>query len=749
MPWLPSPERLARFSVRRPGLVLGAWGIVIVAMLIAASRIGAVLTSGFDIYVATESKTANTLLEERLYGTLPPQETIVIQSPSLTVDSPDYEAFVREVTAAVRALSGDVVSVTNVYEAGAPGLRSADGRTTLLPVTLTGKVQDAEKHIKPLLATLRTFDGREGFVVVTGGEGSANHAFTEQSQHDLERAEMFGIPIALIILVVVFGALVAAGIPIIIALISILVALGLSALIGQAFELSTFVVNFVMTMGLAVGIDYTLLIIQRFREERANGLSVDDAIVRAGGTASRAVLFSGGAVIVALFGMVIVPQSIFRSLGVGAILVVSATVLAALTLLPAVLHLLGDRVNAVRVRVPFRRKAAVPAGPQGMFWDRSARAVMARPVLSIAVSVGLLVAMAAPYFTIQLGWAGVSTLPQSSEARRAFEILNTEFSAGVLAPAKIVVSADDVTTPGVRAAINGLVARLAQDPSFGPATLETNQAGTLTLISAPMAGDPQGEAAHAAVRHLRESYIPAAFAGSGAEARVTGGTAEGMDNTQLIEDWTIPVFAFVLGLSFVILLVVFRSIIVPVKSIIMNLLSVGASYGLMVLVFQHGIGNEIFGFSQVERIESWVPLFMFAVLFGLSMDYHVFLLTRVRERFNHTHDNTESVAYGVRSTAGIITGAAAIMIAVFGGFASGDMVMFQQMGFGLAVSVFLDASIVRLVLVPATMKLLGERNWYLPSWLAWLPHVDVEGSSVRTPVAVPAGAVGAPAGGSQ
>jgi RND superfamily putative drug exporter len=749
MPWLPSPERLARFSVRRPGLVLGAWGIAIVAMLFAVSRIGDVLTSGFEIYVNNESKTANTLLEQRLYGTLPANETIVIQSPSLTIDSPAYEAFVREVTTAVRSLSTDVASVTNYYEAGAEGLRSADGRTTLLPVTLTGEVQDAEKHIKPLLATLRTFDGRDGFTVVTGGEGSANHAFTEQSQHDLERAELFGIPLALVILVVVFGALVAAGIPLIVALLSILVALGMSALVGQAFELSTFVINFVTTMGLAVGIDYTLLIIQRFREERANGLSVDDAIVRAGGTASRAVLFSGGAVIVALFGMVIVPQSIFRSLGVGAILVVTTTVIAALTLLPAVLRLLGDRVNAVRIRIPSRRRPVVPAGPKGMSWDRSARAVMAHPVLSVVLSVGLLVGMTIPYFTIQLGWAGVSTLPQSSEARRAFEILNTEFSAGVLAPAKVVVTAADVTTPDVRQAVDRLVARMDQDPSFGRATVETNEAGTLTLITAPMAGDPQGDEARAAVRHLRTDYIPSAFSGMRAEARVTGGTAEGMDNTQLIEDWTVPVFAFVLGLSFVILLVVFRSIVVPIKAIIMNLLSVGASYGLMVLVFQHGIGNEIFGFSQVETIESWVPLFMFAVLFGLSMDYHVFLLTRIRERFDHTHDNTESVAYGVRSTAGIITGAAAIMIAVFGGFASGDMVMFQQMGFGLAVSVFLDASIVRLVLVPASMKLLGDRNWYLPPWLAWLPHVDVEGSSVRTPVAVPAGAVGVPAGGGQ
>ncbi len=727
----PSPERLARFSTRRPWTVVGLWGVALVLALVGASRIGSVLTTSAEQYESNESIRGNDLLEERLFGTLPVQETIVVQSDRLTADDAAYRQVVEAVTGAVRGLKEDVANVTNTYEAGAPSLVSEDGRTTIIPVTLVGELKDAEDHAKPLISAIEPFDGKDGFTVVTGGDASTSFAFTEASKQDLEKAEIFGIPAALLILLVVFGALVAAGIPIVLGVVSIIVALGISAVLGQAFELSTFLVNFVTTMGLAVGIDYSLIITQRFREERRNGLSRDDAIVRAGATASRAVLFSGIAVIVALCGMIIVPQSIFRSLGVGAVLVVAAAVVAALTLLPAVLRLLGDRVNGVSIRLPrFGRKSV----SERSFWDRTTAIVMRHPVISVAVSVILLVGAALPYATITLGWAGVSSLPEESEARRAFEILNTEFSAGVLAPTRIVVDAPDVTTPEIEATIDRLVKRLGEDGTFGVPSVQVNDAKNLALITVPLTGEPQGDAARDAVLRLRDDYVPGVRpAESGARIFVTGVTAEGIDGTDLIERYTIPVFAFVLGLSFIILLVVFRSIVVPIKAMIMNLLSVGAAYGLMVLIFQHGVGNELFGFSKVEGIETWVPLFMFATLFGLSMDYHVFLLTRIRERFEHTGNNAESVAYGVRSTAGMITGAAAIMVAVFGGFASGQMVAFQQMGFGLAVAVFIDATIVRSVLVPASMELLGDRNWYLPAWLNWLPKVDVEGSSVPAP----------------
>jgi RND superfamily putative drug exporter len=719
---LPSPEQLARFSTRRPWLVVGLWVAVLVAALAAATRVGDVLTTGAENYVSTGSRQANDILEERFFGRERATEVVVVQSPSRTTDDPAYRAFVEDLTARIRGLGADVESVTNIYESGAAGLVSSDGRTTLLPLVLLGEKVDAEDHVEPLIALLETVDGRDGFTVVTGGDGSSSLAFTEQSQEDLRTAEVFGVPIALVILVLVFGALLAAGLPLVLGIVSILIAVGLTAVIGQAFELSTFVINFVTTMGLAVGIDYSLIVVQRFREERGRGLPRDEAIVAAGGTASRAVLFSGMAVIVALFGMVIVPNSIFRSLGVGAILVVAVAIMAALTLLPAILRLLGDRVNSVRVRIPGLGRRS----ERRSFWDVTTAFVVRHPVPSLVASVALLVAAATPYATIKLGWAGVSSLPEDTQAHRAFAILDEEFSAGVLSPASVVVdgSPDD---PDVAAGIELLIARLGQDREFGPATVEANAGRDAVRISVPLAGDPQGNAARDAVFRLRGEYIPEAFGRLADRVFVTGATAEGADNTGIIRDYTIPVFAFVLGLSFVILLLVFRSIVVPIKAMIMNLLSVGAAYGLMVLVFQHGVGNELFGFSQVERIESWVPLFMFATLFGLSMDYHVFLLSRIRERFIQTGDNSESVAYGVRTTAGLITGAAAIMVAVFAGFAAGKMVMFEQMGFGMAVAVFLDATIVRSILVPASMQLLGERNWYLPSWLGWLPRIDVEG----------------------
>jgi RND superfamily putative drug exporter len=728
---LPSPERLARFSIRRPWTVVAIWAAVLAVSAALSMRVGDVLTASAENYVATESRTADELLKQRFYdGVLPARETVVVQSASRTVDDPAYREFVTGLTESLRGLSGNVAAVTNTYEAPDAGLVSQDRRTTLLPVSLAGKPEDADKTVEPVVKVIEQFDGKDGFTVATGGDGSISMAFTEVAKSDLETAEIFGIPTALVILVFVFGALVAAGIPLLLGIAAIIVAVGLSYAVGQQFELSTFVVNFITTMGLAVGIDYTLLIVQRVREERRRGLSRDEAIVRAGATASRAVLFSGIAVIVALCGMIIVPESIFRSMGIGAMLVVAAAVAAALTLLPAVLRLLGDRVNAIPIRIPFIGRRT---GSTASFWDRTTGMVMRHPVISVVASVTLLVSAAVPYATITLGWAGVSALPPGTQPGRAFSILSQTFPAGVISPTRIVIDAEDVDGGAIRAAADRLIATLGQDQDFGPAAFAANGTGDLAQITVPIEGDPQGDAAQDAVRRLRGTYIPAAFDGVAGRVLVTGNTAMGMDNTGVISDYTVPVFAFVLGFSFIILLVVFRSIVVPIKAIIMNLLSVGAAYGLMVLVFQHGVGASLFGFGQIERIETWVPLFMFAVLFGLSMDYHVFLLTRIRERYEHTGDNAESVAYGVRSTAGLITGAAAIMVAVFSGFAAGEMVSFQQMGFGLAVAVLLDATIVRTVLVPASMELLGARNWYLPSWLNWLPKVSIEGSVEALP----------------
>jgi RND superfamily putative drug exporter len=352
---------------------------------------------------------------------------------------------------------------------------------------------------------------------------------------------------------------------------------------------------------------------------------------------------------------------------------------------------------------------------------------MAHPVISTVASITILLVAAVPLVTIELGMAGVGSLPENTETRRAFDILESDFAAGVIAPTKVVIDGD-ATDPEVQNGIDALVQLMASDGSFGPSEVQQNDNGNLVVVSAPVLDAPDSSAAHDAIDRVREQYVPTAFDGTGVPVYVTGQTAGSQDLINVMTEFMPIVFAFVLGISFILLLVLFRSIVVPVKAIVMNLLSVGAAYGLLVLVFQHGVGAGMFGFQRAETIEAWLPLFLFAVLFGLSMDYHVFLLSRIKERFDETGDNTLAVAHGMRSTSGLITGAALIMVTVFSGFAMGQLGPMQQMGFGMAVAVILDATIIRCVLVPASMQLLGSRNWYLPNWMAWLPEISLEGA---------------------
>ena len=546
----------------------------------------------------------------------------------------------------------------------------------------------------------------------------------ETAEKDLQTGEGIGIAVAMVVLALVFGAIAAALLPIVLAIVAIIVALGATAVVGQAFDLSFFVTNMITMMGLAVGIDYSLFIVSRFREERAKGLEKVDAIATAGATAGRTVLFSGMTVALALTGLLIVPVSVFQSLGAGAILVVIAAVLASMTLLPAILGLMGDKVNAIRIPFIQRRKVGQPTEASGGFWYWTARAVMRRPVVSLVVAAGLLLAAASSYLDINLGTAGVSALPDGLRSKEGFIVLQQEFGFGQDAPAEIVIDGQ-TDSESVQAAIKRLEAAVASDPAFVTLELEVYPEADLSVLYARLAGDPTSKEAMDAVERLRAEYLPEAFDGVPARALVTGETAGMVDFIQITDTYTPIVFALVLGLSFVLLTVAVRSIVVPVTSIIMNLLSVGAAYGMVVLVFQKGVGADLLGFQQIDTVGTWLPLFLFSILFGLSMDYHVFLLSRIRERYLQTGNNTEAVAFGLRSTGRLITGAALIMVAVFGGFALGDLVMMQQFGFGLAVVVLMDATIVRSVLVPATMRLLGDRNWYLPKWLEWLPNVGI------------------------
>ncbi len=713
-------------------MTIGAWvALMIIASALNVNLLESATTTEFRLAGSFESERASALLAERLPESQAITEIVVVQSESLTVEDPAFREQVDAVFARLLALGSDIVDVPLTTLANGQRLVSADGTTTLIPLVLTGSLADAEKNIGHVLDVIEEANASDDLQVLMVGPASVSFESLEFAREDLEQGERFGIPVALIILLVLFGAVVAALVPIGLAVVSIAIALGLVALIGQVFELSFFVTLMVTMIGLAVGIDYSLLIISRFRKEMGRGLSTPEAVAKTGDTAGRTVLFSGVTVMIALCGLLIVPFSFFQSLGIGAILVVLVALAATLTLLPAVLALLGPSIN--RLSIPFigtgRLEGSAAAPSRDGFWAVTPRLVTRFPVVRI-LAIGVpMVAVTLFYFQIQTGINGVDTFPEGAETREAFLVLeeHPKLSFGVANPLEIVIDGD-ISNARVLAALDQLETTLAGSGiSPLPPLRQISPAGDLALLQVIVPGEPRSHAAVDVVTAIREQHVPAAFGdGVPAAVHVGGVSGETADVFAIVERYTPIVFAFVLGFSFIVLLLVFRSIVIPIKAVVMNLLSVGAAYGILVLVFQKGVGTDLLGFQHAEVIDVWIPLFLFSILFGLSMDYHVFLLSRVRERYDQTGNNAEAVAYGLRETAGMITGAALIMVAVFGAFASGKTIINQQVGFGLAVAILLDATLVRSVLVPASMELLGSRNWYLPSWLGWLPDLRVE-----------------------
>jgi RND superfamily putative drug exporter len=719
-PVMLSTRSLAATCARHPWWTIAAWvlAFVLAVVTIAVLLPGSLTTEG----APTNDPESERADDVRLHAFPPDPEhavtdVVVVRSDTHLVRSAEFERFVRsflddpEIPALGRART--------TFDTNDPSLVSADGHATTFPLALSG-----DGEAEALVERIESIDDPAFRVTVTG-DLTVDHDFNLLSQEDLEKGELqFGLPAALVILILVFGALVAGLVPLLMAIVSIVVALGLTALVAQQFELSIFVVNMLTGMGLALGIDYSLFVLSRYREERGHGRDEHAAIAAAGATASRAVLFSGTVFVVAMFGMLVPPNSIMRSLATGAILVGIVSVVAALTLLPAVLGLLGDRVNALRI--PFVGSRSVEASnPEGRFWGAIVRRVLRRPGLSLALSAGLLVALALPILRMDIGTSGVSSLPDRFVSKQGFVALERDFPETTTDPAEIVVS--NASGSDVARALDGLRATLAAEPAFGEGEIERSADGQVAVLAVPVRGDPTSTEAIAAVRELREDVVPGAFEGTGAEALVGGTSSENLDYFDSVIDPAPWVIAFVLLLTFVLLTVVFRSVVVAATAVALNLLSVGAAYGLLVLVFQEGVGADLLGFQTTDTIEAWVPLFLFSVLFGLSMDYQVFLLSRIRERYDERRDTTDAITFGVGSTARIITGAALIIVAVFAGFARGDLVMFQQMGFGVAVALLIDATVIRSVLLPSVMKLLGEWNWYLPAWLEWLPELRVEG----------------------
>jgi RND superfamily putative drug exporter len=726
-------QRIALASARNPRRTIGAWvAAMVVAFLAIGALLGGALTTEGNPTNNPQSMRAKDVRETAFPAASSAAITdiVVVRSALYKVDAPRFSAFVRKLAGEVRDAKG-VESVRAYPQARDLSLVSKDHHATMVQFAMP---DESSSGIDDVLSSVQRADSSPAFDVTVTGQRTVNHDFNKLSEEDLRSGELqFGLPAALIVLLLVFGAVVAGLVPLLIALPSIVVALSFVAVLGHAFSLSIFTINMLTGMGLALGIDYALFVVSRFREERGRGREKLDAIGASALTANRAVLFSGATFVIAMFGMFIVPSSIMRSLAVGAILVGIVSVVASATLLPALLGVLGDKIDRLRIPLVGRRSVEA-ANPEGRFWGAIIRSVLRRPVLAAGASVALLLAAAAPIFGLHIGTSGPTLLPSRFEARQGFEALQRTFPGATANPVEIVV-ASGAAAPAAERALARLRSSLASDPRFGQGLIERAPSGTVAMLSVPVRGDPSGDAAVSAVRHLRSTTVPDAFEGANAQVLVGGTTSENIDYFDSVIGPAPWVIAFVLGLTFVFLTVVFRSVVVAGTAVVLNLLSVSAAYGLLVLVFQDGFASGLLGFTHVDTIEAWVPLFLFSVLFGLSMDYQVFLLSRIKERYDETGDTTDAVTFGVSSTARIITGAALIIVAVFAGFAAGELVMFQQMGFGVAVALLIDATIIRSVLLPAVMHLLGGWNWYLPGWLDWLPRLQIESRAAPSGVA--------------
>jgi uncharacterized membrane protein YdfJ with MMPL/SSD domain len=653
----------------------------------------------------------------------PAGESVLIQSDSLRVTDPAFTEVIQDVVERVETL-GVVQNVRSPLDPENASQIAPDERAALVEFEIRGDADDAADKIGPVLDRVDVAQQvHPEFFIGEFGEASAVDAVETAYADDLEKAGQLSLPITLIILVIAFGALVAAGIPLLLALTAVFATFGLVALSSHFLPMAMQASAVVLLIGLAVGVDYSMFYLRREREERAAGRSQRAAVEAAAATSGRSVLVSGLVVMTAMAGMFLTGDQTFASIAMATIAVVAIAVLGSLTVLPALLCRLGDNVD--RLRVPLVHRLRRDDG-QGRFWGAIVDRVMRRPAWSAALAGGLLVALAIPAFQLSMASPSPDTYPESIPAVETYIRMQEAFP-GTALPANVVVKAPDVNAPAVEAAIQELEERaLASGRMHEPITVDVNQDATVANITVPMEGNGEDAASDASLAVLRDDIVPATVGAlPDVETGVTGLTARWTDSTDEIKSKLPLVFAFVLLLAFVLMLVAFRSLVVAAKAIVLNLLSVAAAYGVLVLVFQHGIGKDFLGFSSTEGIDPAIPLLLFVILFGLSMDYHVFILSRIREAFHRGAGSDEAIAYGIRSTAGVVTSAAIVMVFVFAIFATLSILFFKQFGVGLATAVLIDATIVRAVLLPASMKLLGEWNLYLPSWLQWLPRFDL------------------------
>jgi putative drug exporter of the RND superfamily len=699
-----SPSAIGRWSTRRPVLAIAAWLTFVVAAVLALSLTG---SKPLENGAVGESARGYALMDAHRLG-LPQHEYAYLHSGTLTADEPGFRAAIAQVSEQLRSALGGPSRVAV----------SRDRHAALVTVA---------PRRQPDAASL------EAAVVAAGaahpGVSAALADVTTSTGNDLHRAEQLSIPVTLVVLLISFGALVAALVPVMLAATAVIAAFGLLGPISQVFPLDDSVKTVVLLIGMAVGVDYALFFVVRSREERLRGASTREALERTSRTSGRSVLIAGTTVAIAMAGQFVVGSDIFNGIAAGTIVVVACAVAGSVTVLPALLRILGPRIDRGRIR--FLPQLAT-AG-ESRCWAGVVDRVLRRPVLAAGLSGGLLLALAVPAFGLHMAKPSSDALASASQSELAAQITH-EFPS-TSSPAIVVATWPATQTPAMRQAVERLEnLAAAQGIAHPPFGVGPGADGTSLALGLPLTGFGDNTASRNAVRELRDTLVPQTLGKvPGASTAVTGDTAEDIDFTNQMRQGVPYVVAFVLALAFVLLLVAFRSIVVPIKAIVLNLLSVGASYGVLVLVFQHRWAQGALDFRSDGAIISWLPLFLFVVLFGLSMDYHVFILSRVREGVDAGMRTEDALRHGISRTAGVVSAAALVMVGVFSLFGTASALDLKEAGVGLAVAVLIDATVVRGVLLPATMKLLGERNWYLPSWLAWLPRETLEGGGVDVP----------------
>jgi uncharacterized membrane protein YdfJ with MMPL/SSD domain len=717
--------RAGRWSAAHWKTAAFGWIAVAVLAVVVGGAVGAKQMKVWAI-ANGESRRAAQILDEGNFN-IPARESVLLQSRTATVQEPVVAAAVKDVVQAV-SRQPNVTSVVSPIEHPRAGLVSADRHSALVQFDVKGKAEKAKNKIAPILEAIERAQARHPAVIVEEfGEASSNYQVDRRFDRDMGRAEVTSLPLTLAILLVAFGALVAAGLPVLLAFSAVLAATGLNSLASYLIPTDQKTISAIILMiGMAVGIDYSLFYLRRAREERRAGHSPHDAVLRAARTSGQAVLVSGATVLIAMAGMFVSGNALFTTIGLGTMIVVAAAMIGSLTVLPAMLHRLGDKVD--KGRMPFIKGEPRDDG----VWAHFIAAVLRRPVKALVASAGALAVAAVPAFGMHTKLPNLTDFPHDMKIVRTYDRIQHAFP-GSQTPAQVVVKAPKVDTPQMRRAYDLFRQRaLATGELFAPFSVTVNRDRTVARIDFAIAGNGDNAASVAALHTLRDTVIPPiARALPNTDVAVTGVTAGTYDFNQQMRARLPYVFLFVLGLAFVLILLTFRSLVIAATTVLLNLLSVGAAYGILVAVFQRGWLADTFGFQTNGAIVSWLPLFLFVVLFGLSMDYHVFILSRIKELHDAGASTDDAVRLAITRTAGTVTSAAIIMVAVFGLFASLSLIMMQQMGFSLAVAVLIDATVVRAVLVPAAMKLLGEWNWYLPSWLERLPSLSPEGA--RTP----------------